>query len=204
MSSVPKSRIVVYSVITILALAIDLVTKEIVFRQLGGVFKSTGWLIDGWVKFELHTSLNRGALWGMGQGFALYFAGLSVAAFIAINYWLFVRGGAASLWLTVALALVSGGTLGNLYDRLGLHGVAWPGTAVPSKAVRDFLHFQFGPLDWAIFNLADSFLVVGAIMLVLQSMKKDDSSSATSASGGCQPSEDSAADPYRFDNSIDP
>jgi len=173
MASVPKSRIVVYSVITILALAFDLVSKEVVFRQLGGVFKNTGWLIDGWVKFELHTSLNRGALWGMGQGLALYFAALSVAAFIGINYWLFARGGAASLWLTVALAMVSGGTLGNLYDRLGLHGVHWPGEAEPAKAVRDFLSFQFGPFNWPIFNLADSFLVVGAIMLVLQSMKKD-------------------------------
>ncbi len=189
MSSVPKSRIVVYSVITILALAIDLVSKEVAFRQLGGVFKTTGWLIDGWVKFELHTSLNRGALWGMGQGLALYFAALSVAAFIGINYWLFVRGGAASLWLTVALALVSGGTLGNLYDRLGLHGVHWPGEAAPAKAVRDFLHFRFGPLDWPIFNMADSFLVVGAIMLVLQSMQKDVPGAEPKASGGCQPSE---------------
>ncbi len=150
MAGVLKSRVAVYSVITILALAIDLVSKEIVFRRLGGVFKSTGWLIDGWVKFELHTSLNKGALWGIGQGFAVYFAALSVAAFLCINYWLFVRGGAASLWLTVALAIVSGGTLGNLYDRLGLHGVAWPGVPGPAKAVRDFLHFQFGPLDWRI------------------------------------------------------
>jgi lipoprotein signal peptidase len=39
--------------------------------------------------------------------------------------------------------------------------------------VRDFLHFQLGPLDWAIFNLADSFLVVGAAMVFLQSFQAE-------------------------------
>lgn len=197
MATVPKSRIVGYFCITVLALTIDLVSKEIVFRKLGGVFVRGGWLIDSWVKFELHTSLNRGALWGIGQGFALYFAALSVAAIIGINYWLFFRGGAASLWLTVALAMVSGGTLGNLYDRLGLHGVRWPGEAEPAKAVRDFLRFQFGSFDWPIFNMADSFLVTGAIMLMLQSMKKTDSDLLTQlpVSPARPPSEDAARRP---------
>ena len=100
------------------------------------------------------------------------FAALSVGAFAGILYWLFVRGGATSLWLTTALALVSGGTLGNLYDRLGLHGITPIGEANAVKAVRDFFHFQFGSFDWAIFNVADICLVTGAIMLMLQSLKQ--------------------------------
>ena len=170
MAAVPRSRIVCYGLITVATLAVDLVTKQVVFRQLGGPFQSGGWLLDGPVKFELHTSLNRGALWGMGQGGAPYFAALSIVAFLGINYWLFINGAAKSRWLTVALGFVSGGTLGNLYDRLGWHGVAWPGQQEPSQAVRDFLHFQLGSFDWAIFNFADVFLVTGAIMLVLQSL----------------------------------
>lgn len=71
-------------------------------------------------------------------------------------------------WLS---RLVSGGTLGNLYDRLGLHGVQPPGATKPALAVRDFLHFQFGNYDYPIFNIADSCLVAGAIMLMLQSLK---------------------------------
>jgi signal peptidase II len=189
---VPKSRIVVYSLITILALAIDLVSKEVVFHQLGGPYRSTGWLIDGWFKFELHTNLNPGALWGMGQGFALYFAALSVLAFAGINYWLFFRGGARSLWLTVALALVSGGTLGNLYDRVGLHGVVVPGKQEPAQAVRDFLHCQLGTLDWPIFNLADSFLVAGAIMLMLQSLKSEEAPAIVSVGTVRERTEDPA------------
>lgn len=170
MVHVPRSRIVCYGLITVAALAVDLITKQIAFDRLGGPFQSGGWLLDSWVKFEFHTSLNRGALWGMGQGGAPYFATLSIVAFCGINYWLFVMKAATSLWLTVALGFVSGGTLGNLYDRLGWHGVPWPGQNHPALAVRDFLHFQLGTFDWAIFNFADVFLVTGAIMLVLQSV----------------------------------
>lgn len=187
----PRSRICVYAVITIAALTADLVSKWTAFTKLGGVFQRTGWLIDTWLRFEIHTSLNRGALWGMGQGMAPGFAFLSVAAFIGINYWLFFRGAARSLWLTTALALVSGGTLGNLYDRLGLHGVCLPGENQPAMAVRDFLHFQFGSFDYPIFNIADSFLVAGAIMLMIQSMKED--APAESQPAATPPRENAAA-----------
>ena len=128
-------------------------------------------LIDSWLKFEFLTNLNPGAVWGIGQGMAPVFAVLSIGAFIGILYWLFFCGAATSLWATVALALVSGGTLGNLYDRLGLHGIYLPNAQKRALAVRDFLHFEFGNYDYPIFNIADSCLVVGAIMLILQSLK---------------------------------
>lgn len=136
MIAYPRNRIGVYAVLTAVALATDLISKSVVFNRLGGVFQGTGWLIDGWLKFELHTSLNAGALWGMGQGFASGFALLSVVAVVGIVYWLFFRGAAASLWLTVALSLVSGGAFGNCYDRLGLHGEHFPNDPEPALAVR--------------------------------------------------------------------
>jgi signal peptidase II len=153
------------------ALAADLISKEVVFSRLG-LFGRTRWLIDSWLRFELATNLNPGALWGIGQGLAPVFALISAAAFAGIVYWLFFRGAASSMWLTFALGLVSGGTLGNLYDRLGLHGISLPNKDEPALAVRDFLHFQFGDLDWAIFNIADTCLVLGAIMLLLQSFRQ--------------------------------
>ena len=168
MPDYPRNRLLTYLLLTLCGTAADLSSKTLVFRSLGGVFMRTDWLIDTtWVRFELHTSLNRGALWGFGQGWALWFALLSVLALGGINYWLFIRGAAKSVLLTVCLALISAGTLGNLYDRLGLHGVVFPGEARPALAVRDFLHFQFGSLDWAIFNVADCLLVVGSIALFL-------------------------------------
>ena len=168
--TVPGNRIAVYAVITIAALTADLGSKEWAFQSLG-LHGHSRLLIDSWLKFELRTNLNYGALWGIGQGMAPVFAALSIGAFVGIIYWLFFQGAAASLWTTVALALVSGGILGNLYDRLGLHGVRPPDATKPALAVRDFLHFQFGNYDYPIFNIADSCLVVGAIMLILQSFK---------------------------------
>jgi signal peptidase II len=72
----------------------------------------------------------------------------------------------------VALALITGGIIGNLYDRLGLPGLRWhaplerQGEAV--LAVRDWIHFKLeGIIDWPIFNLADTWLVIGAGVLLL-------------------------------------
>jgi len=181
---VPKNRIPIFAVVAMLALAADLGTKEAAFRTLG-LGGHSRLLIDSWIKFEFLTNLNHGALWGMGQGLAPVFALLSVGALIGIIYWLFFCDAASSLWITIALALVSGGTLGNLYDRLGLHGVHAQDSSKPALAVRDFLHFQFGNYDYPIFNIADSCLVVGAIMLVLQSLKpvpKDELAEAKPAS----------------------
>ena len=78
----PANRKVIFAVLTVCSLVIDLGSKTLVFQKLGGPFQSTGWYLDGWLKFELHTSLNKGALWGVGQGYALWFAAVSVPALV--------------------------------------------------------------------------------------------------------------------------
>jgi signal peptidase II len=127
--------------------------------------------------FRLFTSFNEGALWGMGQGYTWLFATLSIVAAIGILFWLFVAGAARSLWLTIALAFIMAGTLGNLYDRMGQHRCTElnPVTGIPEQiyAVRDFLLFTFGRFHWPVFNFADVFLVTGAILLVVQSLKAE-------------------------------
>jgi signal peptidase II len=65
-----------------------------------------------------------------------------------------------------------GGILGNLFDRLGMHGLKWGDDTLHRAgdtvhAVRDWLHFKIdGVVDWPIFNIADSLLVCGAALLV--------------------------------------
>jgi signal peptidase II len=110
-----------------------------------------------------------GALWGIGQNQTWLFAALSFVAIVVIAYFLWSKQAIASWWLTIATGLLFAGTLGNLYDRLSLHG--WKDEGSPVYAVRDFLDFVFfdGAFNWATFNFADVFLVTGAIMLVLQS-----------------------------------
>jgi signal peptidase II len=104
--------------------------------------------------------VNHGALWGIGgsqKGTAnLFFAGVSLVAAGAILVWGLRGPPAKELWLSVALGLILGGTLGNFYDRLVFGGV------------RDFMHFIY--IEWPVFNFADCCLVVGAILLLIQAV----------------------------------
>jgi signal peptidase II len=190
MKSVPGSRYVVFFVVAVVGSAFDIVSKNAVFRDLGYparhlppfavgehrlfpqhplVEGESSALLEGWVQFRLFTSFNAGALWGFGQGLQLLFVVLGLLAIAAVLYWLFGYGAARSLWLTACLALIIAGTIGNLYDRAGLHGCEDP-TGNRIYAVRDFLLFTFGGWPWPVFNFADVFLVTGASMLVLQSL----------------------------------
>ncbi|WP_206678652.1 signal peptidase II [Alienimonas chondri] len=172
MRHVPASRPILFGLTAVLCCGVDLYTKQQVFDTLGYEGISSDWQkewFDGAVRFKLLTSFNSGALWGIGQGKSWLFAILSIGAALGVMWWLFVAGAARSLWLTLALALVTGGALGNLYDRLGLHGCTGPDGEV-LLAVRDFLLFEFGGWGWPVFNFADVFLVTGAMMLALQSL----------------------------------
>jgi len=167
---VPHHRYALFGAIVAAGLVLDLGSKHWVFAELGCPGQAGWqWRLGDVVRFTLHTNFNRGALWGFGQGWTGAFAGLSIAAVVGILYFLFRLKYARSKWLTVALAFVMAGALGNLYDRLGMHG--WrDATGQPIYAVRDFLYFRFfESFDWAIFNFADSMLVTGAIMLVIHS-----------------------------------
>ena len=187
MTQVPASRYAIFGLLAGGGLAADLYSKHVAFERLGYPHgQSPPWFdIEGWTSFRLYTSFNEGALWGLGQGFTWLFASLSVLAAAFVLYWLFARGAAHSIWLTVSLALVMAGTLGNLWDRLGLHHYVTDG-GQRIYAVRDFLLFTFGPArwPWPVFNFADVFLVTGAVALVIQSLAAEDS-----AASGEQPAE---------------
>jgi signal peptidase II len=167
--AVPSSRYLVFFALAIAVCAADLGTKTWMFGRLP-LGSPPWWIWDG--VFGFQTTLNEGALFGMGQGLWPLFAALSVGAAIGICIWLFAAGAAHDWLLTIALAFVTGGILGNLYDRLGLPGLSWqPGfghhqVGTPVHAVRDFVHVMIGNWPWPTFNLADSSLVCGAALLV--------------------------------------
>jgi len=168
----PLIRLLTFAAIASGGLVWDLWTKHQVFDLLGCPGVRPVWrgqVLGVAIQFQLETTFNHGALWGMGQGQSWLFASLSFVAAGAIGYFLWQGHVTASKWLTVATGLLLAGTLGNLFDRLGLHG--WrdaQGELV--YAVRDFLDFWFfGTFHWATFNFADTYLVTGAIMLVVHS-----------------------------------
>ena len=145
----PASRFVLFFGLLIFGLAADLITKSWVFNNyydpeiaregVHGQFVAFWW-IEG--IFGVQPSTNPGALFGLGAGFSFYFATFSIVALLAIVVWLFVYKAAVDRWLTFALGLVSGGILGNFYDRVGLG-------AKPSypEHVRDNVR------DWILFRL---------------------------------------------------
>ncbi len=194
LNGIPVWHYVVFLVMSTTLLVWDLYSKWHVFSTLGYEHRqSESWFVGLWGKdvFRLMTSFNHGALWGMGQGYSSVFALLSVVAALAVVYWLFLARGAQSLWLTVALSFVMAGTLGNLYDRLGLHGLRDEVTGQIQYAVRDFLYFQI--IEWPIFNFADTFLVTGAIMLLIQSFQADAAAKRTSEVIAAQPASSPSA-----------
>lgn len=172
MTSIPKARYVWFAVIAAAGLVADLWSKHYMFSWLGmPQTHEPVWVVPGYLSFE--TGLNEGALFGLGQGWGIAFISLSLLALAGIGYWVFWKGAAGDRWLNFALALLTGGIIGNLYDRLGLPGLTWHwavrGHQVgdPVYAVRDFIHFQCPWFDWPIFNLADMYLVCGVAMLAL-------------------------------------
>lgn len=165
------NRYAIFSSLAVAALYWDLWSKWAVFDWLKAPGQKPIWsgtVLGMSVDFQLATTFNRGALWGIGQDQTWLFASLSIVAVVAISYFLWNRQAVSSLWLTIVSALLLAGTLGNLYDRLGLHG--WKNDKGQIYAVRDFLDFVFfGKFEWATFNFADTYLVTGAIMLVIHS-----------------------------------
>ncbi|MBZ9540013.1 signal peptidase II [Modicisalibacter tunisiensis] len=86
------------------------------------------------------------------------FALIAVGASVGLTVWL-TRLKRGETWLAAALALIIGGALGNLYDRL-VHGY-----------VVDFLSFHWGSHYFPAFNLADTAITLGALGLIVESLR---------------------------------
>jgi len=171
----PVRRMAIFTALLIIGLIADLTSKQIAFDRMGLPGQSDpAWVIDG--IFGVQTAVNPGAVFGLGAGKGLVFAVFSIFAIIGIILWMLRFEGYQSLWLTVTLGLISGGILGNLYDRLGF----WWAEHLPPEwksGVRDWILFRlegvpfFDP--WPNFNIADVLLVLGAGMLFYQSLVLD-------------------------------
>lgn len=88
--------------------------------------------------------------------------GFSVVAMLVVSVLLWKQSHAVSI-TGVALSLILGGAVGNLWDR------------VASGKVVDFLLFYVKQYQWPVFNLADSAIVVGASLLVIEILFPHDS-----------------------------
>jgi len=137
------------------ALGADLGSKAWILRNLGEGESLP--VIKGF--FSLTLGFNRGAIFGSLTWLppTARYVLFAVAGLVALLYFgrLFLAE-ETSTWERLALGLILGGALGNGIDRI-LRG-----------AVVDFLDFVFGTWHYWTFNLADSFILVGAILYLLK------------------------------------
>jgi signal peptidase II len=161
---VPAGRYLLFALIAGGGCLADLYSKHLIFHWRGMPGEQPIWWIwEGIVGIE--TSLNTGALFGLGSDRVLWFAALSTVALVGILVWFVAGRVGRDRGLTCVLACITAGILGNLYDRLGLwsiDGSGWP----QIFAVRDWIRISYGSFVWPNFNIADSLLVCSAVFLV--------------------------------------
>lgn len=137
--------------IILLLIALDQLSKLMVLRHLTGGGEVE--IIPGF--FRLLYVENRGAAFGILQEGRPLFIVITIAVIGFLLYAIYRKREEVKGPLRVALVLILAGAVGNFIDRLRLHFVV------------DFLSFRFFGRDFAVFNLADSFIVVGTILLMI-------------------------------------
>ena len=165
--------------VVVLLVGLDLWSKSAVFAWLeprpeGIEYDAHGhprYVLSGeWLALML--SRNPGAAFGRLGEFPHLLVGGRVIAVILLAVLLW-RTARERRVLLVALVLVLAGALGNLYDNLFLRD---PNDAHPWGLVRDFIDVYFGVWDWHFptFNVADSCISVGAVLLLASSFAGGD------------------------------
>jgi signal peptidase II len=152
----------IYYVIALIVFVLDRVTKWLIASRLE-LHESIPVLGEF---FQITSHRNKGAAFGILQNQRWFFVAITIVVLVGVIWYLrkMVREG--KKLMPFALSLVLGGALGNFFDR-ALHG-----------EVVDFLqlHFQFNLFGWAvdyiypIFNVADSAIVVGVCLILLESV----------------------------------
>jgi len=104
--------------------------------------------------FHLAYIENRGAAFGMLEGKKWFLIIMTIVVLIGmIVYLKKIPNNKSGTWAKFSFVLIISGAIGNLIDRVFL------------GYVRDFLYFRL--IDFPVFNLADSFVVVGVMVLLV-------------------------------------
>lgn len=103
---------------------------------------------------------NTGAAFSMLEGKIIFFYIVTIVALIILV--MFYRSLKEYQWMQkIGVMMMMSGTIGNLIDRIQF------------QYVRDFLDFIIFGYDFAIFNVADSFLVVGIIIVIVDELMEE-------------------------------
>ena len=139
----------------LLVVVLDQISKITIFEYLA----KTQPVVEITSFFNLVLAWNTGVSFSMfnnlGQAGIYILSGFSLMVVVFLLYWLSKE---KSLYMRLSLGAVIGGALGNVIDRIRL------------GAVFDFLDIHINSHHWPAFNVADSFICIGATLIVLDGL----------------------------------
>lgn len=150
-------------IVSVLIIFLDQATKYLAQTHL---IPYESFPVFSWLNFTL--SFNPGAAFSFLNGAGLwklfFLAGLAIIVSVIFIVWL-LKTSRSHIFLALSLSLIIGGAIGNLIDRLRYNYVV------------DFIDFHIKTWHFAIFNVADSAISVGAVLLILTLLFKKDNQS---------------------------
>ncbi|CAM3697493.1 signal peptidase II [Mesobacillus zeae] len=145
-----------YYIIAIIVILLDQLTKWMIVKNMEAGESIT--IIKDFLYITSHR--NRGAAWGILEGQMWFFYIITVIVIVALIYYIQMAAKGKPL-LGISLGLMLGGAIGNFIDR------------VFRKEVVDFINTYIFSYDFPIFNIADSALVIGVAVLIIEMYREE-------------------------------
>ena len=143
-----------FSIIILVTFFLDRFTKNIILRD----FSENSYYINNFLNFDL--------IWNTGIGFGLlsfksdlYYNSITFLILVVIMF-LVIMSFKSDNYDKIIFSIIIGGALGNFYDRIIF------------KAVPDFIDLHFKNFHWFTFNIADIFITVGLVLMLLRRKKQ--------------------------------
>jgi signal peptidase II len=139
----------------------DLYSQKQIFAILNNIAEKQNILNP---QIEITNFFNLVKVWNRGISFGIlshmenpkyFIIAVNVTIMLGLIVWLYRN---QKIYLTAAISLIFGGALGNLMDRL------------ENGAVADFLDFHYSFYHWPAFNLADSAVFLGVVILLIENL----------------------------------
>jgi len=158
-----KRSLIIALTVVLMSLVLDQASKSWALSNLGGACAKPGSCIDLIFGAKLHLVFNNGAAFSQGESLGRVFG---IIAFIMTFVLLYLASQRSDKIFPLLYGLIAGGAIGNLWDRaFRAEDKGWL-----NGSVVDFIDLGW----WPVFNLADAFIVIGAICLLVFTQIKPD------------------------------
>ena len=142
-----KKKVIILSIVVLM---VDIISKLIIKTNLN-LYESIK-IIPNF--FNITYVMNDGAAFSILRGNQILLSILGILVIIVLGY--YINKDKLNNYKVIYYSLLIGGILGNILDRLIYNGVI------------DFLDFKIFGYDYPIFNLADSFIVISVILIIIE------------------------------------